>query len=135
MERVSVDCVYGVNHGQIMWRNHGIELAPSDRQKPLRKPNDPIVLHGIHVGEFAVFLSVKKSLLKPNYSSTSYLIANVDRGTQQALALPSDAVLEHPENLCSPYLRYVLGEVGLEEFAAFDLTSLGEYVLQTSAER
>lgn len=135
MERVSLDCVYGVNHGQIMWRNHGIELAPSDRQKPLRKPNDPIALHGIHVGEFAVFLSVRTSLLKPGYASTSYLITQVDRRTQQALAVPGDAVLEHPENLCSPYLCYVLGEVGLEELADFDLTSLSEYALQTSTER
>ena len=89
MERVKLDCVYGVQRGQIMYRTRGVELAPTDRRKPLRKPDDPITLHGIHLGEFAVFFSVKTSLVrKPRYTTASYLITQVNRKTQQAVALP-----------------------------------------------
>ncbi len=135
MERVFVDCVYGRTRGQIMWRDHGIELASSDKNKPLQKPDEPVVLRGIHVGEFAALMSVKTSLWKPGYTSTFYLITQVNRGAQQAVAVPRAAVLEHPESLCTPYLRYALEELGPEDLADFDLTSLGQYVLQTSTER
>jgi|GEM_PF-6977385 hypothetical protein len=128
MARLEIDGIYGVNHEQVMWRTRGVDIAERDKRRPLRKLDEPLSLRGIHIGEFAVFVGVH--VLGKRIGIESYLVTEVGpRGF--AIAVQSDAVLERPKELCSPYLRYVLGEANSETLEAFDLTKLGEYVLQS----
>lgn len=125
MARLELDKVYGVSRSQIVWRNRGVEIAPRDRHRPLRKLKEPLTLHGVHIGDFAVtasaILPVRLAL------DMSLLITNVDRVTQQAEARPANAILENPDKLCTPYLRFVLGELSLADLAVFKMTELSEF--------
>lgn len=131
MARLEIDGIYGIDHDQVMWRTLGVEIAERDKRRPLRKLDEPLSLRGIHIGEFAVFVGVH--VLGRRIGAESYLVTEVSRNGF-AIAALSDAVLDKPNELCSPYLRYVLGEADSETLDAFDLTKLGEYVLQPSSQ-
>lgn len=132
MARLKVDGIYGVKDGDITWRTDGVELADDfSRRRPLKNLAEPLSLSGVRRGEFAVFAAVL--VLGRCIGRESYLITQLD-GNGLALAMQSDAVQERPDELCSPYLRYMLGEVGPDESEAFGLTELGAFLTQPPPE-
>lgn len=115
------------NTSRLRSRALGIELADRDRRRPLRNLGDPLELNGVLRGDFAVF--VRASVLGLRRGIESYLITEIGRDGL-ATAVRSDDVQAHPEELCSPHLRFVLTEVGMEGLEEFGLAKLGEFVLQ-----
>ncbi len=130
MAQLEIDSIYGVRHDQIMLRNIGVEIAESDRHRPLRKLGEPLALKGVLQGEFAVFV-VAHAMLRDRRES--YLITEWGP-SGLARAVLSDAILEHPQKLCTPYLRYVLAEVDQESLEEFSLGQLGEFVLRSGSQ-